>query len=94
MCDAINRAGSTKNTDIQAALREYELPIEESIMPWKGIKINPETGQNDLASGVIIQLLEPPEDAPEGALNQYYSVWPFDIAAKEVVCPVPGWSER
>lgn len=93
MADAINRAGSTVNTDIQAALREYELPIEQTIMPWKGIKINPETGQNDLASGVIIQLMEPPADAPEGSPNRYYSVWPFDIAVKEVVFPVPGWAE-
>lgn len=91
MCDAINRAGSLKNTDIQASLRKYELPIEKSIMPWKGIKINPQTGQNDLASGIIIQLMPPPPGAPAKAQNQFYSVWPFDIAAKEVKFPVPAW---
>ena len=101
MCDAINRAGSTKNTDIRAALLEYELPIEQSIMPWKGIKINPETGQNDLATGIIIQLFPDesatPPEGEEGASvppNRYFSVWPFDIAAKEVMFPVPAWSER
>jgi len=92
MCDAINRAGSTKNTDIQAALQKYELPIEQSIMPWKGIKINPQTGQNDLASGVIVQLFQPAAGAPPKSQNQFYSVWPFGTAAKEVKFPVSGWT--
>lgn len=94
MADAINQTGSVTNTDLQATLQNYELPIEQTIMPWEGVKINPETGQNDLASGVIIQLFEPPTDAPEGSMNRYYSVWPFDIAAKDVMFPIPAWSER
>jgi branched-chain amino acid transport system substrate-binding protein len=92
MCDAINRAGSTKNIDIQAALQKYELPIEQSIMPWKGIKINPQTGQNDLASGIIVQLFQPPAGAAPKTPNQFYSVWPFGTAAKEVKFPVSGWT--
>jgi branched-chain amino acid transport system substrate-binding protein len=91
MCDAINRAGSLKNTDIQAELRKYELPIEKSIMPWKGIKINPQTGQNDLATGIIVQLMPGPAGAKPA--NQFYSVWPFDIAAKPAKFPVPSWGQ-
>jgi branched-chain amino acid transport system substrate-binding protein len=94
MCDAINRAGSTKNTDIQAALRKYELPIEQSIMPYKGIKINPATGQNDLASGIIIQLFPATQRKTGELANRYYSVWPFEIAAKEAKFPVTGWPIR
>ncbi len=88
MCDAINRAGSTKNTDIQAALRKYELPIEQTIMPYKGVKINPNTGQNDLATGIIIQLFPA---AQAGKPGTYHSVWPFETAAREVKFPHPGW---
>jgi hypothetical protein len=73
-------------------LQKYELPIEQSIMPWKGIKINPQTGQNDLASGVIVQLFQPAAGAPPKTPSQFYSVWPFGTAAKEVKFPVSGWT--
>ncbi len=74
LADAINRAGSMKNTDLQAALKATDIPGAQTIMPWKGIKFD-ETGQNTLANPVIQQVFG----------GTYSTIWPFDLAAKEAV---------
>jgi branched-chain amino acid transport system substrate-binding protein len=84
LADAINRAGSTEPEAIRDALKATDMPPEQIIMPWDGVKFDPDTGQNMLGKGIIVQ-------AQEG---QYWSVWPFDLAAKEVIWPMPEWSER
>lgn len=84
LADAINRAGSTDPAAIQQALMETDIPADQIIMPWKGIKFDPETHQNTLGSGIIVQIQD----------GEYKTVWPFDLASAEIVWPFPKWSER
>jgi branched-chain amino acid transport system substrate-binding protein len=83
LADAINRAGSTKPEAIQKALRETNIPGEKLIMPWDGIQFD-ETGQNKLGAGIIVQVQD----------GKYVTVWPFKLASKEIVWPMPPWSKR
>ena len=80
---AINRAGSTKPEAIQKALQETDVPGSKLIMPWKGVKFDA-TGQNTLGTGIIVQ-------AQDG---KYVTVWPFDMASKDVIWPMPKWEQR
>jgi branched-chain amino acid transport system substrate-binding protein len=83
LLEAVDRAGSTKPEDIQKALRATDVPGDRIIMPWQGIKFDA-TGQNELGAGIIVQV-------QDGA---YRTVWPFDLASKDVVWPMPPWSKR
>jgi branched-chain amino acid transport system substrate-binding protein len=83
LAEAINRAGSTKPEDIQKALRETNLPADQLIMPWGGIQFD-ETGQNKKGAGIIVQVQE----------GKYVTVWPFALASKDVVWPLPAWDKR
>jgi branched-chain amino acid transport system substrate-binding protein len=83
LLEAIDRAGSTKPDAIQKALRETDVPGDGIIMPWKGIKFDA-TGQNELGAGIIVQVQD----------GKYVTVWPFDLASKDVVWPMPPWSKR
>lgn len=83
LADVINRAGSGDKEKIKQALIETDIPSDQLILPWEGIKFN-EKGQNILGKGCITQILE-------GKLS---TVWPFDIASKELVFPLPKWNER
>ena len=84
LADAINRAGSTEPEAIRQALLETDVPAEQIIMPWGGVKFDPETHQNTLGRGIIVQIQN----------GQYRVVWPFDLASVELVWPMPTWSER
>ncbi len=84
LADAINRAGSTEPEAIRQALLATDIKPNQIIMPWRGIKFDPKTGQNELATSVIMQL--------QG--GQYYTIWPFEVATKEPIYPIPVWSER
>ncbi|MCL4458663.1 MAG: ABC transporter substrate-binding protein [Chloroflexi bacterium] len=84
MLDAINRAGSTSPEAIRKALLETNIPGDQLIMPWDGVKFDPNTGQNILGRGIVVQA--------QGEV--YYTVWPFELAAKDVIWPIPKWSER
>jgi len=83
LAEAINRAGSTKPEAIQKALSETDIPGSKLIMPWKGIKFDA-TGQNTLGSGIIVQVQD----------GKYATVWPFDLASKDVIWPMPKWDQR
>ncbi len=84
LADAINRACSTDPEAIRQALIETDIPAEQIIMPWEGVRFDPETGQNELGAGVIVQ-------AFDGA---YFTVWPFDLATRDLVWPFPAWDDR
>ena len=84
LADAINRAGSTDPEAIRKALRETDISGDMLIMPWEGIKFDPETGQNLLGRGIIVQAQE----------EKYYTVWPFELASRDIIWPMPKWSER
>ena len=73
LADAIDRAKSTTNTALQAALRATDIPGDQTIMPWRGIKFD-EAGQNTEATPVIQQL--------QG--GAYHTVYPFDLAVQPV----------
>ncbi|MDR3438010.1 ABC transporter substrate-binding protein [Telmatospirillum sp.] len=83
IADALNRAGSTAPEALRKALSETDIPGSATIMPWKGIKFD-QTGQNTLGSGIIVQVQN----------GQYVTVWPFDVATKDVVYPMPAWDRR
>jgi branched-chain amino acid transport system substrate-binding protein len=84
LADAINRAGGVEPDKIRQALLETDVKADQLPLPWKGVKFDPNTGQNDLGTPIIVQMQD----------GSYNTVWPFDVAAKEVIFPVPEWSTR
>ena len=83
LLDAINRAGSTDPEAIRKALLATDLKPSQLIMPWKGVKFD-ENGQNVLGRGILVQIVD----------GKYNTVWPFDMASREVVWPMPKWGDR
>ncbi|MBC7414712.1 MAG: ABC transporter substrate-binding protein [Herminiimonas sp.] len=83
LADAINRAASTEPEAIRKALSETNIDGKKTIMPWKGIKFDA-TGQNIYGAGILVQIVD----------GKYHTVWPFDMAAKDVVWPMPKWDQR
>ncbi|MGA8573914.1 MAG: ABC transporter substrate-binding protein [Desulfobaccales bacterium] len=84
LADAINRAKSIDPEAIVAALAQTDIPGDQFIYPWKGIKFDPKTHQNIYASAMIVQILD----------QHYCTVWPWDAASKDVVWPFPPWKDR
>jgi len=83
LADAINRAGSTDPAAIQKALRETNIPADQVIMPWTGVKFD-EKGQNSGVRAILQQL--------QG--GSYHTIYPFELATKEPMYPIPAWSQR
>ena len=83
MADAINRAGSTDPEAIRKALAATDIAGGKLIMPWKGVKFD-ESGQNVYGSGILVQIID----------GKYHTVWPFNVAAREIVWPMPAWDAR
>ncbi|MGI4953628.1 MAG: ABC transporter substrate-binding protein [Janthinobacterium lividum] len=74
LADAINRAGSAKPDDIRKALMTTDIPGDQTIMPWKGVKFD-STGQNTEATPVIQQVFS----------GTYVTVFPAAVAVREPV---------
>ncbi|MBC7719716.1 MAG: ABC transporter substrate-binding protein [Chitinophagaceae bacterium] len=83
IADAINRAGSTEPEAIRKALVATDIPGSKLIMPWKGVKFDA-TGQNTLGQGILVQIID----------GKYNTVWPFNMAARDVIWPMPKWDQR
>jgi branched-chain amino acid transport system substrate-binding protein len=83
LLDAINRAGSTDPEAIRKALVATNIPGDQLVMTWDGIKFD-ETGQNVHVKGIIVQL--------QG--GKWYTVYPFDVATRDVLYPIPAWKDR
>jgi branched-chain amino acid transport system substrate-binding protein len=83
LADAINRAGSTDPAAIRKALIDTNIPPDQTIMPWKGIKFD-NTGQNTLGQAIIIQVQN----------GQYVTIYPFDFKSANIVFPLVPWSQR
>ena len=83
LADAINRAKSTQSEAVVKALLATNIPGDQVIYPWKGIKFDPKSHQNIYATGTLVQVLD----------ETYNTIWPFDSAAKDVVWPFPGWKK-
>ena len=83
LADAINRAGSTQPEAIRKALTETKILGDQLIMPWKGVKFD-ETGQNTQGRGILVQIVD----------GQYHTIWPFNMASRDVIWPMPKWDQR
>lgn len=83
LADALNRAGSTEPEAIRKALADTNIPANKLIMPWKGVKFDA-TGQNILGQGILVQIID----------GKYNTVWPFNLATREVKWPMPKWEQR
>jgi branched-chain amino acid transport system substrate-binding protein len=84
LCDAINRAGSTKPEAIREAIIKTNIPGDELITPWRGIKFD-KNGQNELVDPIVIQY----QDG-----GKKFTIFPFNLATREPIYPIPQWSER
>lgn len=84
LADAINRAKSTDPEKIRQALEKYTLSGDRMIMPWDGVAFDPKTHQNTKGRGIIVQLVD----------GEYYTVWPFELASRDIVWPFPAWGKR
>lgn len=83
LADAINRAASTEPEAIRKALAETNIDGNSTIMPWKGIKFD-EQGQNMYGSGILVQIVD----------GKYHTVWPFNLATRDVTWPMPKWGQQ
>jgi branched-chain amino acid transport system substrate-binding protein len=83
LLDAINRAGSTDPEAIRKAIVATNIPGDQLIMTWDHVKFD-ETGQNVGVKGIILQM--------QG--GKYHTVYPFDVATKDVLYPIPQWKDR
>jgi branched-chain amino acid transport system substrate-binding protein len=83
LLDAVNRAGSTDPEAIRKALAATNIPGDQLIMTWDHVRFD-ETGQNTGVKGIILQL--------QG--GAYHTVYPFEVATRDVIYPIPKWSER
>ncbi len=83
LMEAINRAGSTDPEKIRQALVDTNIPGDQLPMPWQNIKFGPD-GQNLGVGTALIQVQD----------GKYYSIYPFEVAAREVIYPFPSWESR
>lgn len=83
LADAINRAASLEPAKIQAALQKTDLKGEQLIMPWDGVAFDAR-GQNTKGRGIMVQIQK----------GEYVTVWPLELASKELIWPLPEWSKR
>ena len=83
----IENAASTEPAAIQKAANELNLPGNELVVPWAGIKFSTsgdEIGQNTLGSGLIGQY----QKSAEGQIVLEI-VYPFDVASADMIYPFP-----
>ena len=80
MADAINRAGSTDPAKIRDALKATNLPADQMVTGYDGVKFD-DKGQNVLASSLITQMRG----------GQYVAIWPKARATADVILPYKGW---
>jgi branched-chain amino acid transport system substrate-binding protein len=85
----LEKAGSTKPEAIQKAANAIDIPGDELVVPWAGIKFSTsgdELGQNVLGSGLIGQYQK--DKAGKVGLE---IVYPFDVASAKMIYPFPGY---
>ena len=83
LLDAINRAGSTEPEKIRVALTQTNIPPDQLIVPYRGVKFDA-TGQNELVRPILMQVQK----------GKYCTIYPFELAACELVYPAPTWAEK
>ena len=83
----LEKAGSTKPADIQRAANAIQIPGEELVVPWAGIKFSTsgdELGQNVQGSGLVGQY----QKGPDGKIGLEI-IYPFDVASADMIYPFP-----
>ena len=83
----LEKAGSTEPAAIQKAANDLNIPGNELVVPWAGIKFSTsgdEIGQNTLGSGLIGQY----QKAANGDIVLEI-VYPFDVASADMIYPFP-----
>ena len=83
----LEKAGSTEPADIQKAANAINIPGDELVVPWAGIKFSTsgeEIGQNTLGSGLIGQY----QKNSDGQIVLEI-VYPFDVASADMIYPFP-----
>ncbi len=83
VADAVNRAGAAEPEKIRAALKATNYPGSALVMPWEGVKFD-DKNQNLYGTNVVLQI--------QG--GRYWTVWPFELASREIVWPIPDWESR
>ncbi len=83
----LENAASTEPAAIQKAANELNIPGNELVVPWAGIKFSTagdELGQNTLGSGLIGQY----QKSADGQIVLEI-VYPFDVASADMIYPFP-----
>jgi branched-chain amino acid transport system substrate-binding protein len=83
----LEKAGSAKPEDIQKAANSIQIPAEELVVPWAGIKFatsGDDIGQNVLGSGLIAQY----QKGKDGKMDMEI-VYPFNLATANMIYPFP-----
>jgi branched-chain amino acid transport system substrate-binding protein len=83
----LEKAGSTKPADIQKAANTIDIPGDELVVPWAGIRFSTtgdELGQNVLGSGLIGQY----QKQADGTVGLEI-IYPFDVASANMIFPMP-----
>jgi branched-chain amino acid transport system substrate-binding protein len=83
LVDAINRARSVSPEEIRKALVATNIPADQLIMPWNGVKFD-EKGQNTGVRAILQQV-------QNGA---YATIYPFELAAADAAFPLTAWKDR
>ena len=83
LADAINRAKSVNPEEIRKALAATNMPPEQLIMPWSGVKFD-EKGQNTGVRAILQQVQK----------GQYATIYPFELAAADVIYRLTPWKDR
>src|SRR5215475_4199472 len=83
LADALNRAGSTDPEKIRAALAATNIPADQLIVPYRGVKFDA-NGQNELVRAILMQVQK----------GKYCTIYPFELASCPVLFPTPSWAEK
>jgi branched-chain amino acid transport system substrate-binding protein len=59
------------------------VPAEQLLMPWSGVRFD-EKGQNTGVRAILQQIQK----------GVYATIYPFDLAAADVIYPLPGYKEK
>jgi branched-chain amino acid transport system substrate-binding protein len=83
LLDALNRASSTDPEKLRAALAATNIPADQLIVPYRGVKFDA-TGQNELVRPILMQVQK----------GKYCTIYPFELASCPVLFPTPTWAEK
>ena len=83
LLEAFNRAGSTDPEKLRTALAATDIPADQLIVPYKGVKFDA-NGQNTMVRAILMQVQK----------GKYCTIYPFELASCEVMFPNPTWADK